>query len=62
MGMTMAYICPHCKNSVEDDEALLCLFCGESLGRGSRFPAAKPLFYAILAVLVVSLLLTFLLH
>jgi len=29
------YICPHCKNVINDDEALLCLFCGESLGRHS---------------------------
>jgi predicted nucleic acid-binding Zn ribbon protein len=27
------YICPHCKNPISDDEALLCLYCGESLGR-----------------------------
>ena len=29
------YICPHCRNPVYDDEALLCHFCGESLRRGS---------------------------
>jgi hypothetical protein len=27
------YICPHCQNPITDDEALLCHFCGESLGR-----------------------------
>jgi len=27
------YICPNCKNSIFDDEALLCHFCGESLQR-----------------------------
>ena len=29
------HICPHCKNPTYDDEALLCHFCGESLGRYS---------------------------
>ncbi|MFH1394824.1 MAG: zinc ribbon domain-containing protein [Candidatus Omnitrophota bacterium] len=28
------YICPHCKKPVYDDEALLCLYCGENLERG----------------------------
>ncbi|OGX05507.1 MAG: hypothetical protein A2Z88_10415 [Omnitrophica WOR_2 bacterium GWA2_47_8] len=29
-------ICHHCKNPIYDDEALLCHYCGESLGRISR--------------------------
>ena len=28
------YICPHCGNPIDDDEALLCLYCGENLERG----------------------------
>ncbi len=28
------YICPHCGKPVYDDEALLCLYCGENLERG----------------------------
>ncbi len=28
-------ICPQCKNPVYDEEALLCHFCGGSLGRAS---------------------------
>ncbi len=28
-------ICPHCKNPITDEDALLCHFCGESLGRRS---------------------------
>jgi len=28
------YICPHCKKPIYDDDALLCLYCGESLQRG----------------------------
>lgn len=30
------YKCPHCKNPVFDEEALLCHFCGESLRRAGR--------------------------
>lgn len=28
-------ICPHCKNPIYEDDALLCHFCGESLNRKS---------------------------
>jgi len=31
------YICPHCKNPIYDDDALLCLYCGESLKRSVGF-------------------------
>jgi len=27
------YICPHCGNPIYDEEALLCLYCGENLER-----------------------------
>lgn len=30
------HICPHCKNPVFDEEALLCHFCGESLQRAGQ--------------------------
>ena len=30
------YICPHCKNPVYDDDALLCHFCGNSLQRAGK--------------------------
>lgn len=52
----MEYRCPHCKNPIYDDEALLCLFCGESLGRGKRFPS-KAVFCVILMVLLLGFLL-----
>jgi hypothetical protein len=29
------FICPHCKNPIYDEDALLCHFCGHSLNRGS---------------------------
>lgn len=31
------YICPHCKKPIYDEEALLCLYCGEGLNRGVGF-------------------------
>ena len=31
------FICPHCKNPIYDDEALTCLYCGESLNRDIGF-------------------------
>ena len=27
--------CPHCKNVIDDEDALRCHFCGESLGLGT---------------------------
>jgi hypothetical protein len=50
-------ICPHCKNPVHDDDALLCLYCGESLNRGRRGPVLTPVFFAILFVILLSFLL-----
>ena len=34
--MSQAYMCPHCKNLIYDEEALLCHFCGESLQRAGE--------------------------
>jgi len=28
------YICPHCNKPIYDEDALLCLYCGENLERG----------------------------
>ncbi len=57
------YICPHCKRPVYDDEALLCLYCGESLKRRVgfmgkiRYPQSKM----VLIILVGLILLSFVL-
>jgi len=54
------YICPHCKQLINDDEALLCLFCGESLNRGIgfmgrlKYPVHKIIIVVIVALLLVS--------
>ena len=31
------YSCPHCNNPIYDEEALSCLYCGESLKRDIGF-------------------------
>jgi len=52
------YICPHCKKPIYDDEALLCLYCGESLNRQEKhIPGFKFLFIAILLLLLISFIL-----
>ena len=52
------HICPHCKRPVYDDDALLCLYCGESLGRGSRRPWLKYVFAAVALIVILSFVLT----
>lgn len=54
------YICPHCKNPIYDDEALLCLYCGSSLGRAVgfmgklKYPKPKIIILIIVGLLLVS--------
>jgi len=51
-------VCPHCKRPIYDADALLCLYCGESLDRGrARFPG-KIVFIAVILVLLISFLLS----
>ena len=52
------YICPHCKNPIYDDDALLCMYCGESLGRGKRHAWPwKAVFIALVLLIVLSFIL-----
>jgi predicted nucleic acid-binding Zn ribbon protein len=52
------YICPHCKNPIYDDEAILCLFCGEALNRSEKyFPTPKIIFIVIAALAILGFLL-----
>jgi predicted nucleic acid-binding Zn ribbon protein len=57
------YICPHCKKPIYDDDALLCLYCGESLNRATGFMGKLkyPRHALIFIVLVLAVLLSFLL-
>lgn len=55
------YICPHCKKSVHDDEAMLCLYCGESLSRSIGFMGRLryPKHKIIVIVFIMGILLSF---
>jgi len=59
----MEYLCPHCKNPITDDEALLCLYCGESLNRsvGVMGSMKNPVVKIVVIFLVVVLVLAFIL-
>jgi hypothetical protein len=54
------YICPHCKQPIYDQDALLCLYCGESLKRGVgfmgklKYPRTKTVIIIIVLLIVVS--------
>ena len=59
------YKCPHCAMPIYDDEALLCHFCGESLGRRSSGvmgklsgAKAKLIFVLIVLVIIASFVIT----
>ena len=55
------YICPYCKKPINDDEALLCLYCGESLNRPvglmGKLKYLKP--KIIMVIIVVLVLFSF---
>ncbi len=57
--MPEEYICPHCNNPIYDDEALLCVYCGQSLKRGVGFMGKlkypTPRIIAIIVILTVVL-------
>lgn len=57
------YICPHCKKPVYDDDALLCLYCGEGLGRSTGFMAQLkyPTPRVIFTIIVFSVIAGFIL-
>ena len=54
------YICPHCKQPIYDDEALLCLYCGQSLNRAVgfmgklKYPKPKIIIVIIVVLVLVS--------
>lgn len=58
------YICPNCGKPIYDDDALLCLYCGESLRRSHGFmgrlkysPIKLVTFLIVLIVLIAFLIL-----
>lgn len=54
------YICPHCQQPIYDDEALLCLYCGQGLNRAVgfmgklKYPKPKIIIVIIVALVLVS--------
>ncbi|MBF0569792.1 MAG: hypothetical protein HQL18_03355 [Candidatus Omnitrophica bacterium] len=58
-------MCPHCRNLIYDEEALLCHFCGNSLNRSSsgflgrmRGPVGKWIWISIALVLAISFIIS----
>ena len=57
------YICPHCKKPIYDDDALLCLYCGESLHRGvgllggMKYPRPKMIIIAAVSLVILAFIL-----
>ena len=45
-------ICPHCKKPIHDDDALLCLYCGEGLNTDSSFGFRNKFIIALVALIV----------
>jgi hypothetical protein len=55
------YPCPHCKKPIYDEEAILCLYCGESLERTAGFMGRLryPRHRVIIIILIMLILLSF---
>jgi hypothetical protein len=57
------FICPNCDNPIYDDEALLCLYCGESLERGTgifgklKYSRQKGIAALVVVILILSFVL-----
>jgi len=57
------HICPNCKKPIYDEDALLCLYCGESLKRGVgfigklKYSGPKKIFVAIALLVILSFIL-----
>lgn len=47
-------VCPSCGNPIHDDDALLCLFCGESLGEKRRFLRSRVIFIVVALLVLLS--------
>ena len=58
-------ICPHCKNPIYDEEALLCLYCGNSLKRKIGFMgnirhfSPTVVFIFVVGLIILSFILVF---
>ena len=57
------HICPNCGKPIYDDDALLCLYCGDSLRRSTGFMGKLKYtpFKIIFVVIVLTVLIAFVL-
>jgi hypothetical protein len=53
------YACPHCKQPIYDNQALLCLYCGQSLNRKVGF-IAKTIYPASRIVIAIAVIIALL--
>ena len=54
------FICPNCNNPIYDDDALNCLYCGESLNRDTGFLSLmknKSILFFVGIILLISFIL-----
>ncbi len=51
----MERLCPHCHKPINDDDALLCLFCGESISSPSA--SRRSIMIIIIALIIIAFLL-----
>jgi len=58
------YICPHCKQPIYDNDALLCHFCGGSLQRANkgfisriRYANHQVILFFVVFLVIISFLL-----
>jgi ribosomal protein L24E len=60
------HICPHCGKTIYDDDALMCLFCGDGLARGAgtlgrmRYSTSWPVITVAIAAGITALMVLFL--
>lgn len=54
----MPITCPHCRNPIYDEDALLCHFCGESLQRAGGGLMGNLKYGPLRVVLIAAALLT----
>ena len=61
MSAPSKYLCPSCKEPIYDEEALLCLYCGESLRRGVGFMGKikYPTYKIVIILVVIVVLISF---
>jgi hypothetical protein len=55
------YRCPHCQQPIADEEALLCLYCGERLSRPGIFAGDMTWRKIVIGAVALAVLVSFVL-